>query len=147
VAFERLKTVQQENRPRQRRDGLSASRSEAASCIQNRPSLPFQKFHDFLGIFRLDSHFFQGGAKVLEEQVEGRIVQTVTSGLGMGDVNIFAGVHSSAEQHGNEHQLPGAEVRHVSLSKEVAEVTILQNLLAEDFRSGVDHLMSANQFI
>jgi len=33
-------------------------------CVQYGPSLAFQTFHDFLGILRLDSRFFQSCAKV-----------------------------------------------------------------------------------
>src|SRR2546428_10643856 len=68
--------------------------------VQYGSSLAFQSFHDFLGILRLDSHFFQGDAKVLEEQVEVRVVQTVISGEGMGVMNTFPCIHSSAEEHG-----------------------------------------------
>jgi hypothetical protein len=66
-----------------RRKTASASQSEATSCIQNSLSPSFQQFRDFLSIFRLDSHFFQGCAKVLKEQVEVSIVQALISGLGM----------------------------------------------------------------
>ena len=40
--------------------------------VQYGSSLAFQSFHDFLGILRLDSHFFQGDAKVLEEHRSAR---------------------------------------------------------------------------
>jgi hypothetical protein len=123
------------------------AQAEATSCVQDSRPVSFQRFHDFLGIFRLDSYFFQGSAKVIEEQVEVRIVQTVISGLGMRAMNIFSGVHSSAEEHVNEHNLPGAEVRHVSLSKEVTEIIILQNPMVEAFRSSLDSLLSANKLI
>ena len=69
----------------------------ATSSVHDRPSLAFQRFHNFLGVFRFDPHLFERGAKVLEEQVEVRIVQTVNSGFGMCATNIFAGIHSSAE--------------------------------------------------
>jgi hypothetical protein len=62
-------------------------------------------------------------------------------------MNIFAGVHSSAEKHAKEHNLPGANVRHVSWSKELAEMVILQNPVVEAFRGSLDDLMSADQFI
>jgi hypothetical protein len=62
---------------------------------------------------------------VLEEQVEVRIVQTVISGTGMGVTNIFPCIHSSAEEHGNQHSLPGPEVRHVNSFKEMAQAIIL----------------------
>jgi hypothetical protein len=101
-------------------------------------------FMTFSALFRLDSHFLQRSAKVLEEQVEMRFAQTVISGPGMRAMNLFACVHSTAEEHGNEHNLPGAEVRHVSLLKEVAKAIILQNLLVEPFRGSLDNLMSAD---
>ena len=33
---------------------------KSSLLVQHGSSLAFQTFHDFLGIFRLDSHFFQG---------------------------------------------------------------------------------------
>jgi hypothetical protein len=105
-------------------------------------SLAFQTFHDFLGILRLDSHFFQSCAKMLEEQVEVRIVQTVISGAGMGVMNILPCIHSSGEEHGNEHSLPGPEVRHVNSVKELAQAIILQDFLVEEFRSSLDSATS-----
>jgi len=69
---------------------------EQISPFQYGSSLTFQTFHDSLGILRLDSRFFQGCAKVPEEQVEVRIVQTVISGAGMGAMNFCPCIHSSA---------------------------------------------------
>lgn len=84
-------------------------------------SLAFQTFHDFIGILRLDPHFFQGYTKVPEEQIEVRIAQTVISGPGMGVMNTFPCIHSSPEEHGNEHSLSGPEVCHVNSLKEIAQ--------------------------
>ena len=64
----------------------------------------------------------------------------------MGVMNIFASVHASAQEHGNEHDLPGAEVRHVSFFKEVTEAIILENSLIKAFRSSLNSLTSADQF-
>jgi hypothetical protein len=58
-----------------------------------------------------------------------RIVQTVISGPGMGVMNIFAGIHSSAEEHGNEHNLPGPDVPHVYSFKKKARIIIVKTLL------------------
>ena len=79
------------------------SYSTSNPLVQYGSSLAFQTFHDFLGILRLDPHFFQGYTKVPEEQIEVRIAQTVISGPGMGVMNTFPCVHSSPEEHGNEH--------------------------------------------
>jgi len=106
--------------------------------VQYGSSFAFQSFHDFLGILRLDSHFFQGDAKVLEEQVEVRVVQTVISGAGMGVMNTFPCIHSSAEEHGNEHSLSGPEVCHVNSLKEMAQAIIMQDLVVEEFSSSLD---------
>src|SRR5271167_1720934 len=113
--------------------------------VQYGCSLALQTFHDFLGIFRFHPHLFQGCAKVLQEQIEVRIVQTLISGQGMGVMNIFAGIHSSAEEHGNEHNLPGPDVPHVYSFKEMAQIIILQNFAIEDFRSSLDSATSSDQ--
>lgn len=138
---------------------MVASDEIASSCSQSGLVVPiplsiqdsfapfFQQFRDLLNIFRLHSDFFQSSAKVLDKQVEVRGFHTVISGLGMRNMNVFAGVHSSAEEHGKEHNLPGAKVRHVSFCEEPAEVIILQNLVIEAFRRSLDCLMSADQFI
>ena len=124
----------------------SRSYSKSNLLVQYGSSLAFQTFHDFLGILRLDSCFFQGYAKVLEEQVEMRIVQTVISGAGMGVSNTFPGIHSSAEEHGNEHGLSGPEVCHVNSLKEMAQAIIMQNLVVEEFSSSRDDATSPDQF-
>jgi hypothetical protein len=113
--------------------------------LQYGSSLAFQTFHDFLGILWLDSHFFQSCAKMLEEQVEVRIVQTVISGAGVGVMNILPCIHSSAEEHRNEHHLPGPEVRHVNSLEELAQAIILQDLVIEEFSSSLDSAASPNQ--
>ena len=105
-------------------------------------SLALQTFHDFFGIFRFHSHLFQSFAKVLQEQVEVCIIQTKISGPGVGIMNILAGIHSSAEEHGKEHNLPGPEVRSVYSFKEMAQIIILQNLVIEEFRSSLDSATS-----
>jgi hypothetical protein len=84
---------------------------------------------------------------VLQEQVEVRTVQTLISEPAVGVINIFPGIHSSAEEHGNEHNLPGPEVGHVYLFKEMAQIIILQNFVIEEFRSSLDSATSPDQFI
>jgi hypothetical protein len=121
------------------------SYSKSNLLVQYGSSLAFQTFHDFLGILRLDSHFFQGYAKVLEEQVEVRIVQTVISGAGMGVRNTFPCIHSSAEEHGNEHSLSGPEVCHVNSLKEIAQAIIMQDLVVKEFSSSLDGATSPDQ--
>ena len=100
--------------------------------VQYGSSLAFQTFHDFLGILRLDPHFFQGYTKVPEEQIEVRIAQTVISGPGMGVMNTFPCIHSSPEEHGNEHSLSGPEACHVNSLKEIAQAIIMQDLVVEE---------------
>ena len=113
--------------------------------FQYSSSLAFHTFHDFLDILRLDSHFFQSCAKMIEEQVEVRVVQSVLSGAGMSSMHIFPCIHSSAEEHGNEHGLPGPEVRHVNSLKKLAQVVILQDLVIEEFSSSLDRATSPDQ--
>lgn len=114
----------------------------AISCAQYGRSPALQTFHDFFGIFRFHSHLFQGCAKVFQEQVEVRIVQTMISGPGVGIMNVFAGIDSSAEKHGKEHNLPGPEVRCVYSFKEMAQIIILQNFGIEEFGSSLDRAAS-----
>jgi hypothetical protein len=113
--------------------------------VQYGSSLAFQTFHDYLGFLRLDSHFFQGYAKVLEEQVEVLIAQTVISGAGMGVMNTLPCIHSSAEEHGNEHSLSGPEVCNVNALKEMAQAIIMQDLVIEEFSSSLDGGTSPDQ--
>jgi anti-sigma regulatory factor (Ser/Thr protein kinase) len=87
--------------------------------IQNRASFAFQQFQDHFGVLRLDPHFLQSCAEVLDKHVDVRMVETMTSGQRMGATDIFACIYSTAEEHGNKHNLPGTEVRHVRSSKEV----------------------------
>jgi hypothetical protein len=68
----------------------------AVSFLQHGSSLAFKTFHHLLGILRLDSNFFQGCAKMLDEQVKVPIVQTFISGPGMGVTNILPCIYSSA---------------------------------------------------
>jgi hypothetical protein len=105
-------------------------------------TLAFKTFHDFLDILRLHSHFFQSCAKMLKEQVKMHILQTVISGAGMSVMNILPCMHSSAEEHGNEHGLPGPEVHHVNSLKELAQAIILQDLVVEEFSSILDSATS-----
>jgi hypothetical protein len=44
-------------------------------------------------------------------------------------MKIFASVHAPAEEHGDEHNLPRAEVGHVYSSKEMPQILILQKLV------------------
>jgi hypothetical protein len=74
-----------------------------------------------------------------------RIVQTVISRAGVGVMNISSCIHSSAEEHGNEHSLSGPEVCHVSSLKEIAQAIIIQNPVVEEFSSGLDGATSPDQ--
>lgn len=65
----------------------------------------------------------------------------------MRTTNVFARVHSLAEEHGNEHNLSGAEGHHISSFKEVTQAIILQYLLVKAFRSSRDGMTSADQVI
>ena len=82
---------------------------------------------------------------MIEEQVEVCLVQTVVSRVGMGVMNIFPCIHSSAEEHGNEHSLPRPEVRHVSSLKEMAQVVIMQDLVIEEVSRSLDSPTSPDQ--
>lgn len=82
---------------------------------------------------------------MLEEQVEVCLVQTVVSRVGMGVVHIFPRIHSSAEEHGNEHSLPRPEVRHVNALKEMTQVVIMQDLVIEEGSRSLDSLPSPDQ--
>jgi hypothetical protein len=128
-----------------RRQILLVFNEEQSLCVQYGSSSAFQTFNEFLGILRLDSHFFQGCAKVLEEQVEVCMVQTVISGPGMSVTNAFPCIHAAAEEHGNQHNLPGPEVRHVSSFKEMAQAIILQDFVVEEFRSSLNSATSPDQ--
>src|SRR5579864_1296850 len=125
----------------------SSSIIKAISWAQYGRSLALQTFHDFFGIFRFHPHLFQGCAKVLQEQVEVFVVQTMISGPCVGIMNILAGIHSPAEEHGKEHNLPGPEMRRVYLFKEMAQIIILQNFAVEEFGSSLDGPTSPDQFI
>ena len=74
-----------------------------------------------------------------------RVFQTVLSGQGMRAVNVFTCIDPSAEEHGNERNLPGTEMRDVGSLKEGAEIVILQNSLVEALGSRLDRATSANQ--
>jgi hypothetical protein len=66
----------------------------------------------------------------------------------MGTMNIFACIHnSSTEEHGNEHTLPGVEVRHIGAFKERAEAFIGQDFVVERFRGSPDGAPSADEVI
>jgi hypothetical protein len=54
-------------------------------------------------------------------------------------MDIFACIRGwTAEEHGNEHSLPCAEVRHIGSLKEVAEAIICQDFVVEGFRGSPD---------
>jgi hypothetical protein len=126
---------------------LRGWKSGTISSVQHGRSLALQTVHNFLSIFRLDSRLFQGIAKVLQEQVEVGIVETVISGPAMSFVNISAGMDSSTEEHRNEHNLAGPEVRHVYSFKEMAQIVIVLNFAVEEFRSSLDGATSPDQFV
>jgi len=119
----------------------------STSRVEDSPAFAFHKFHDLLGVFRLDPHFFESRAKVFEKCVEVRFVQTLTSGQRMSSMNVFAPILSPAEEHGNEHELSGAKVVHVSSTEEVAQAIILQNSPVKAFRSSRDGVTSTDQVI
>jgi hypothetical protein len=66
----------------------------------------------------------------------------------MRGMNIFACIHdSSAQKHGDEHALQGAEVRHIGASKEVAEAFIRQDFVVEGFGGSPDGAASPDEVI
>jgi hypothetical protein len=61
----------------------------------------------------------------------------------MSIMDILAGVHdSAAEEHGNEHTLPGTDVGHIASFKEVLEAIVCQDLIVETLRSSPDGAIS-----
>ena len=87
------------------RSGTLRGRDANVKKVQG-SSLTLQTFPDYLGIFRFDSHYFQGCTKVVEEKVKVLIIQTEMSRWSVGLMNILSCVHCSSEEHGNEHGLP-----------------------------------------
>ena len=67
-----------------------------------------------------------------------RIVETVISGPAVGVTNIFAGMDPSAEQHGNEHNLPRPQVRQVDSFEEMPQILVLHKFAIEEFRGRLD---------
>jgi hypothetical protein len=62
-------------------------------------------------------------------------------------MNIFAGMDPSAEQHGNEHDLPRPEVRHVDSFEEMPQTLVLQKFAIEEFRRSLDSVTSSDQLV
>jgi len=86
---------------------------------------------------------FQSFAKVIEKQIKVRAVQPVVPGPCMRLMDVFACIRGwTAEEHGNEHSLPCAEVRHIGSFKEVAEAIICQDFIVEAFRGSPDGTIS-----
>lgn len=63
------------------------------------------------------------------------VIQTSISGLGMGGTNIFSRIYPPAQQHGNEHRLVRAQVRHVNTLEERVQSFIRQNPVVEKLGS------------
>jgi hypothetical protein len=63
----------------------------------------------------------------------------------MSVMKIFAGIYDSpTQEHRNEHTLPGTEVGHIGLLKEVAESVIRQDFFVEQLRGSPDCVPSAD---
>jgi hypothetical protein len=115
--------------------------------VDYRRSFSLQEFYDFLRIFGFHSDFYQGRVKMLQEQVKVRLSQTMISGSGMDFMKILPGIHTPAQYHGNEHDLPRPQVRHVYSFKKLAQFLILRNFLVEQFRGSTNRLTSPDQLI
>jgi hypothetical protein len=127
--------------------GAADFESGEVLCIEDNLALAFQRLDNFRGIFRLHSDFFESIAKVFEKEVEVLMGHALIPGQGVGIANVLARIYPSTEEHGDEHNLPGAEMRHVSLRKEAAESFVLENFLIETLGRGLDGLLSADQVI
>jgi hypothetical protein len=115
--------------------------------VDYRRSFSFQEFYDFLCIFGFHPDFCQGRVKMLQEQVKVRVIQTMISGSGMDFMKIFPGIHTPAQYHGDEHNLPRAQVRHVYSFKIMAQFLILRNFLVEQFRGSGNRFTSPDQLV
>src|SRR3954466_10405420 len=115
--------------------------------VDYRRSFSLQEFYDFLRIFGFHSDFYEGRVKMLQEQVKVRLGQAMISGSGMDFMKIFPGIHTPAQYHGNEHDLPRPQVRHVYSFEKLAQFLILRNFLIEEFRGSTNRLTSPDQFV
>src|SRR5712692_4676190 len=101
--------------------GPQTPRPATSSAIQDRGAFAFQKFYHLLCALRFHSHFVECCAKVLEEGIKMRIVQSLLPRLRVSGSHLLAGIYnSSAQKHGNEHTLPGIQVLHVGCFEKVA---------------------------
>jgi hypothetical protein len=119
----------------------------SALLVDDRRSFSLQEFYDFVGVFGLHPDFYQGRLKMFQEQLKVRFVQTMISGPGMDFMKIFPRIHPPAQDHGNEHDLPRPQVRHVHSFKKMAQFLILRNFLVEQFGGSTNRLPSPDQFI
>jgi hypothetical protein len=115
--------------------------------VDYRRSFSLQEFYDFLRIFGFHSDFYEGRVKMLQEQVKVRLGQAMISGSGMDFMKIFPGIHTPAQYHGNEHDLPRPQVRHVYSFEKLPQFLILRNFLIEEFRGSTNRLTSPDQLI
>jgi hypothetical protein len=115
--------------------------------VNYRRSFSLQEFYNFLRIFGFHSDFYQGCVKMLQEEIKVRLVQTMISGSSMHFMKIFPGIHTPAQDHGNEHDLPRPQVRHVYSFKKMAQFLILRNFLVEQFRCSNNRFTSPDQLI
>jgi hypothetical protein len=83
---------------------------------------------------------------VLEKQLELRAIQAVLSYPRMRGMDLLACIDPSTEKHGNKHDLPGAQARHVSSLKKLAQLLIFHHSLIEPLRSSLDRLLSTNNW-
>jgi hypothetical protein len=95
---------------------------ETIPAVQDCAALAFQEFYDFLRLVSLNTHLLQRLAKMLEESIKVGVVQPLLPRLCMGGSNVFACIYdTSAEEHGDNHTLSCAQVRHIGTIEEVAE--------------------------
>src|SRR5271165_3337058 len=115
--------------------------------VQDGFTFALQRSHDFFGIFRLDANFFEGSAEVVEEQVEVGMAEALLPHRSVRGADLLARVDTPAEEHGNQHDLAGAQRRHVRLRKEMAEGVVFENSFIEAFGRSFDGGLSADQFV
>src|SRR5207245_1124937 len=118
------------------------------SPIQDGGAFAFQTFYHLLRALRFHSHFIECCAKVLEEGIKMRIVQSLLPRLRMSGSDLLAGIYdSSAQKHGNEHTLPGVQVLHVGCFEKVTQSLIRFDSSVEGFRGRPNRESSTDQFI
>jgi hypothetical protein len=116
--------------------------------MQNGRAFAFQELHNFFQFIGFDFYFRQRIAKMFQENIEVRPVQSLYARLRMGSANIFTRVHDLASQeHGDKHALPGVQVFHVRSLEKMAELFISQDSPVERFSGRPDGAPPPDHFV